>query len=168
MFSKTSLNVLVLVQLNCFQKMVYIVAKPVVVFFSQMDSRGSVKIHNVFHLDITKLAILRFKIRASKLADCWRVEAHIRSLPLPIGQTINAPENERRRPRSTNPGSRPLFLLGTNFKPTGHSTRVSPLRVRQFTNAFVSGDQWFFLGWILQIFYFKNGIPSLLQIRFFF
>jgi len=38
--------------------MVYIVAKPLVVFFSQMGSRGSVKFHNVFHLDITKLAIL--------------------------------------------------------------------------------------------------------------
>ncbi len=93
MFSKTSLNVLV--HLNCFQKMVYIVAKPSVVFFSQMGSRGSVKIHNVFHLDITKLAILRFKIQASDLADCWRVEVHIRSLPLPTGQTINDPENER-------------------------------------------------------------------------
>ncbi len=49
--------------------MVYIVAKRVVVFFPQMGSRGSVKIHNVFDLDITKLAILRFKIQASDLAD---------------------------------------------------------------------------------------------------
>jgi hypothetical protein len=78
--------------------MVYIVAKPVVVFFSQMASRGSVKIHNVFHLGITKLTILGFKIQASELADCWRVEVHISSLPLPIGQTINAPENERGDP----------------------------------------------------------------------
>jgi len=32
------------------------------------------------------------------LADCWRVEVHIRSLPLATGQTIYDPENERGDP----------------------------------------------------------------------
>jgi hypothetical protein len=153
MFSKTSLNVLVLVHLNCFQKMVYIVAKPLVVFFSQMGCTGSVKFHNVFHLDITKLAILRFKIQAGELADCWRVEVHIRLLPLPIGQTINAPENEQSHPDPLIYVPDPCFCRGQT------SSQLATVHVvHRFKSGNLQMFSWvvtngFFLGWILQTFY---------------
>jgi hypothetical protein len=148
--------------------MVYKVAKPLAVFFSQMGWRGSVKIHNVFHLDITKLEILRFKIQAGKLADCWRVEVHIRSVPLPIRQTINAPENEQGDPD-------PLIHVPDHCFCRGQTwSRLATVHV---VHCFKSGNlqvfSWvvtngFFLDGYYNFSTFKKGIRSLWQIRFFF
>jgi hypothetical protein len=122
----------------------YIVAKPLVVFFSQMGWRGSVKIHNVSHLDITKLAILRFKIQAGELADCWRVEVHIRSLPLPIRQTINVPENEWGNPDRLIHVPDPCFCRGQTL------SRLATVHV---VHRFESGNLQVF-SWVV-----TNGFP---------
>jgi hypothetical protein len=100
------------------------------------------------------------------LADCWRVEVHIRSLPLATGQTIYDPENERGDPDPLILVPDPCFCQGQT------SSRLATVHVEhRFESGNLQMFSWvvtngFFLGWILQIFYLEKGIPSLLQICF--